>query len=106
MRSRAATVRELRGSLTRTGVLRSVCACEKARPNVRILSSAVGAPRPSPARSITWVSDAKSVPGPGAKLEIQMLQDRVLVRLAAEEGERRSSGGIVIPATAQVARRL
>ena len=40
------------------------------------------------------------------KLEIQMLQDRVLVRLSPEEGERRSSGGIVIPATAQVARRL
>jgi chaperonin GroES len=42
----------------------------------------------------------------GPKLEIQMLHDRVLVRLAPEEGERRSSGGIVIPATAQVARRL
>ncbi|MET9261850.1 co-chaperone GroES [Amycolatopsis sp. NPDC004079] len=40
------------------------------------------------------------------KLEIQMLHDRVLVRLSQEEGERRSSGGIVIPATAQVARRL
>ena len=40
------------------------------------------------------------------KLEIQMLHDRVLVRLTPEEGERRSSGGIVIPATAQVARRL
>ncbi|WP_051116521.1 GroES family chaperonin [Amycolatopsis nigrescens] len=35
-----------------------------------------------------------------------MLHDRVLVRLAADEGERRSTGGIVIPATAQVARRL
>jgi chaperonin GroES len=40
------------------------------------------------------------------KLEIQMLHDRVLVQLTPEEGERRSSGGIVIPATAQVARRL
>jgi chaperonin GroES len=40
------------------------------------------------------------------KLEITMLHDRVLVRLTPEEGERRSSGGIVIPATAQVARRL
>jgi chaperonin GroES len=35
-----------------------------------------------------------------------MLHDRVLVRLTPEEGERRSTGGIVIPATAQVARRL
>jgi chaperonin GroES len=48
------------------------------------------------------VSDRSSA----AKLEIQMLHDRVLVKLSAEEGERRSTGGIVIPATAQVARRL
>ncbi|GAA3364524.1 MULTISPECIES: co-chaperone GroES [Saccharopolyspora] len=41
-----------------------------------------------------------------AKLEIQMLHDRVMVRVSAESGERRSSGGIVIPATAQVAKRL
>jgi chaperonin GroES len=43
---------------------------------------------------------------PDRKLEIQMLHDRVLVRLSVEEGERRSSGGILIPATAQVGRRL
>lgn len=43
---------------------------------------------------------------PELKLEIQMLHDRVLVRLSYEDGERRSSGGIVIPATAQMARRL
>jgi chaperonin GroES len=41
-----------------------------------------------------------------AKLEIQMLHDRVMVRISPETGERRSSGGIVIPATAQVAKRL
>lgn len=35
-----------------------------------------------------------------------MLLDRVLVRISPEDGERRSSGGIVIPATAQVAKRL
>ncbi|WP_189221790.1 GroES family chaperonin [Saccharothrix coeruleofusca] len=35
-----------------------------------------------------------------------MLHDRVLVRISPEDGERRSSGGIVIPATAQMARRL
>jgi chaperonin GroES len=40
------------------------------------------------------------------QLEIQMLLDRVLVRISPEDGERRSSGGIVIPATAQVAKRL
>lgn len=34
------------------------------------------------------------------KLPIRMLHDRVLVRTDIPEGERRSSGGIVIPATA------
>ncbi|GAB3437784.1 co-chaperone GroES [Actinophytocola sediminis] len=43
---------------------------------------------------------------PELKLEIQMLHDRLLVQLTPEEGERRSTGGIVIPATAQMARRL
>jgi chaperonin GroES len=40
------------------------------------------------------------------RLPVKMLHDRVLVRESREAGERRSSGGIVIPATAQVARRL
>ena len=40
------------------------------------------------------------------RLPIKMLHDRVLVREPRDAGERRSSGGIVIPATAQVARRL
>lgn len=40
------------------------------------------------------------------KLEIQMLHDRVMVRVAQGSGERRSSAGIVIPATAQIAKRL
>jgi chaperonin GroES len=35
-----------------------------------------------------------------------MLHDRVLVAVDAESGERRSSAGIVIPATAQVGTRL
>jgi chaperonin GroES len=41
-----------------------------------------------------------------AKFEIQMLHDRVMVRAEKESGERRSSGGIVIPATAELANRL
>lgn len=40
------------------------------------------------------------------KLEIQMLYDRILVKISPEDGERRSSGGIVIPATATMAKRL
>lgn len=62
--------------------------------------------RETPRRSIGRVSDPKESVSPDAKLEIQMLHDRVLVRVPAEDGERRSSSGIVIPATAQVARRL
>ncbi|GLZ54989.1 MULTISPECIES: co-chaperone GroES [Actinomycetospora] len=41
-----------------------------------------------------------------SRLEIQMLHDRVLVSPSAAEGERRSTGGIVIPATASVSKRL
>ena len=42
---------------------------------------------------------------PAAKLPIRMLHDRVLVSVETE-GERRSGGGIVIPATASVGKRL
>ncbi|HEY6934026.1 MAG TPA: co-chaperone GroES [Marmoricola sp.] len=39
--------------------------------------------------------------GSGAeKTPIRMLHDRVLVKVENEQGERRSSGGILIPATA------
>ena len=42
-----------------------------------------------------------------SKTPIKMLHDRVLVELDRDAGERRSSGGIVIPATAAMgARRL
>ncbi len=41
-----------------------------------------------------------------AKLPIRMLHDRLLVSLDKEAGDRRSSGGIVIPATAAMGRRL
>ena len=40
------------------------------------------------------------------KLAIKMLNDRILVRMSKDEGDRRSTGGILIPATAQVAKRL
>lgn len=42
----------------------------------------------------------------GDRLPIKMLHDRVLVKDSPEDGERRSSGGILIPATAQVSKRL
>lgn len=41
------------------------------------------------------------------KLPVKMLHDRIMVELDRESGERRSAGGIVIPATAAMgARRL
>lgn len=40
------------------------------------------------------------------RLPIRMLHDRVLVSVEGEQGERRSGGGIVIPATASVGKRL
>ncbi len=40
------------------------------------------------------------------KQGIEMLTDRVLVQIPRGEGERKSRAGILIPATAQVARRL
>ena len=46
------------------------------------------------------------MPSNDARLPIKMLHDRLLVSLRQEDGDRRSSGGILIPATAQVAKRL
>jgi|SRR5687767_15923188 len=40
------------------------------------------------------------------KQPITMLTDRVLVQIPQNEGERRSRAGILIPATAQVSKRL
>lgn len=48
-----------------------------------------------------------SLASAGFKAPIKMLHDRLLVQSDEEAGERRSSGGIVIPATAALgARRL
>ncbi len=47
-----------------------------------------------------------STSAPSERLPIKMLNDRILVEIPSEDGERRSSGGILIPATAQVSRRL
>lgn len=44
-------------------------------------------------------------PRPDGSVPIRLLHDRVLVR-TGPDGERTSTGGILIPATAQVARKL
>jgi chaperonin GroES len=49
-------------------------------------------------------------PGAGLKTEdkqpITVLFDRVMVQISQSDGERRSRAGILIPATAQISRRL
>ncbi len=45
-------------------------------------------------------------PTVSGKQPVTMLNDRVLVRMPQAEGERRSRLGILIPATAEVAKRL
>jgi chaperonin GroES len=44
--------------------------------------------------------------GRADKVPVRMLSDRILVQVEAGEGERLSSGGILIPATAQLGKRL
>ena len=61
----------------------------------------------SKAKSSSTPKKGKSaVPTPSERLPVKMLNDRILVEVPGEDGERRSSGGILIPATAQVSRRL
>ena len=57
-------------------------------------------------RRVALADVSESATEPNGKLPIKMLHDRILVALRKEDGERRSSGGILIPATAQVAKRL
>jgi chaperonin GroES len=52
------------------------------------------------------MSPSPSINGAGARVPIRMLHDRVLVSVEGEAGERRSTSGIVIPATATVGKRL
>ena len=40
------------------------------------------------------------------KFEVQMLHDRVMIKVEKDAGERRSTGGIVIPATVDQSNRL
>jgi chaperonin GroES len=55
-----------------------------------------------------WALPRTPAPEPESDngLPIRLLHDRILVHLEGAEGERRSSAGIVIPATASVGRRL
>jgi len=63
-------------------------------------------PKSSSSASSTPKKAKPAVPSPSERLPVKMLNDRILVEMPGEDGERRSSGGILIPATAQVSRRL
>jgi chaperonin GroES len=52
------------------------------------------------------VTTPDTTPLPDGSVPIKLLHDRILVRVDDGEGDRRSSGGILIPATAAVGRRL
>jgi chaperonin GroES len=75
-------------------------------------TSAAAPAEPEPTSAAAAISVAALAPAnlaaaaPLEKLPIKMLHDRVLVRADGAEGERRSTGGILIPATAQVSHRL
>jgi chaperonin GroES len=55
---------------------------------------------------MTETAGSKDIALSNGKQPITMLTDRVLVSMPPAEGERRSRAGILIPATAQVAKRL
>jgi chaperonin GroES len=52
------------------------------------------------------VTHPDTTPNPDGSVPIKLLHDRVLVRVDDADGDRRSSGGILIPATAAVGKRL
>lgn len=68
--------------------------------------SRVDADDPTPESTRASRSDDAAESDADAKLPIKMLNDRILVRIEGPDGERKSSGGILIPATAQVGKRL
>lgn len=61
------------------------------------------APEATPTQSTTA---GRSSMGRDDRIPVRMLNDRLLVKLDSADEERRSSGGILIPATAQLGKRL
>jgi chaperonin GroES len=77
---------------------------QRVSPTAKSTDAAKAAPGAA-ASDLTRPADRSAAPSLD-KLPIKMLHDRVLVRADGAEGERRSTGGILIPATAQVSHRL
>jgi chaperonin GroES len=65
------------------------------------------APTALPVDAVGPRTTAQGITAQGIRsLGITMLADRVLVHIPNPDGERRSKGGLLIPATAQASRRL
>ena len=78
-----------------------------AASNEEAAGQAAGADEAAGAAAADAQPAARPPAGGGSdKLPIKMLSDRILVQLEGPDGERKSSGGILIPATAQVGKRL
>ncbi len=60
----------------------------------------------APSRPVAPTGPSAPTRGRDPKQPITVLFDRVMVQVTPAEGERRSRAGILIPATAQVSRRL
>ena len=71
----------------------------------RVSKTAVSKTEPAPATTKKPASKSNGL-NPDDRLPIKMLNDRILVNIELGEGERRTNGGILIPATAQVGKRL
>lgn len=56
--------------------------------------------------SVAAESNPDTAPRSDGSVPIKLLHDRVMVSATDDDGERTSSGGILIPATAQVGRKL
>jgi chaperonin GroES len=67
---------------------------------------AAGPPAAEPAAPGALAGPSAPTKPSGPKEPITVLFDRVMVQVTPTEGERRSRAGILIPATAQVSRRL
>jgi chaperonin GroES len=63
-------------------------------------------PETPPAAGLPVGGGPDLTPTADGSVPIKLLHDRLLVRVDAPDGERRSGGGILIPATAAVGKRL
>ncbi len=74
---------------------------DEAEPSAEPDAATSAPEKPEPTRSSRTTRSSSD-----ERLPIKMLNDRILVQLEGPDADRKSSGGILIPATAQVGKRL